>query len=330
MKALFAAAAALALSASLARADSVSQLVDFGDSLSDTGNIYDLTTSLWPLTSIVPGSPGYYNGHFSNGPIWIEQFATLMGLPAPTPSRLGGADYAYGSATSGSGNSQLVIPNIQTQINDWTTNHVSNSTQLFTLLGGATDLLTTLDNGDAPANQLNISTQAAHNIAAGVQSLYNDGARNILVANLPDLGLVPRYHGTSNQTQATTDSTTFNTTLAADLATLSAASPGLTLHLLHLQTFFYAAIANPAAYGLTNVTDRAYTGDNSYAGNGTAVPDPSGYLFWDSVHPTTTGHALLAQAAFAAIPEPAATMLLILPAATMLLRRREKLPGHEL
>lgn len=322
MKSLLSVTAALALTVSIAHASSFSEMVNFGDSLSDTGNIFDLTTSLSPLVDIAPGSPGYYNGRFSNGPIWIDQFATLMSLPAPSPSRLGGTDYAYGLAHSGSGNTQVLIPNIQTQIGDWTTNHTSTSDQLFTVLGGAMDLLDTLDNNDPAATQTANATQAAHNIAAGLQSLYNDGARNILVANLPDLGLVPRYHNTASQSQATADTNTFNTTLAADLATLDAASPGLNLYLLDLQSLFADAIANPAAYGLTNITDPAYTGDPDYLGSGTAVANPAGYLFWDSVHPTTTGHSMLAQAAYAAVPEPAATLLFILPAATMLLRRR--------
>lgn len=70
----------------------------------------------------------------------------------------------------------------------------------------------------------------------------------------------------------------------------------------------------PAAHGLTNVTDSAYTGD-------TAVADPSGCLFWDTVHPTTKGHALIAQAAYALDPEPATTMLFIFSTATMPLCR---------
>ena len=317
MKSFIAAVAALAVSVSVAQAVSFTGMVNFGDSLSDVGNIHDLTTDIYPLHAIVPAAP-YYNGRFSNGPIWVEQLAGLLSLPPPTPSRAGGADYAYGLAHSGSGNTSVFIPNVQTQINDWTANNISTSTQLFTVLGGATDLFDVI--GDA-GDQSAAAQQAANNIVAGLQSLYNDGARNVLIGNLPDLGLVPGYHNTPDQSQATALSNTFNTTLATGLGNLGAASPGLNLYLLNLNSLFNSAIANPAAYGLSNVADAAHTGDPDYEGAGSVVPDPSGYLFWDDVHPTTLVHSLVAQAAYAAVPEPATTIF-IFAAASLLLRRR--------
>jgi phospholipase/lecithinase/hemolysin len=61
-------------------------------------------------------------------------------------------------------------------------------------------------------------------------------------------------------------------------------------------------VANPATYSLTDATDSCYTGP--YTGGGSACTGQAGYLFWDSVHPTTTGHALIAAAALNEVPEP--------------------------
>jgi len=52
-----------------------SDLFFFGDSLSDAGNISKMTAGS------IPGSP-YYQGRFSNGPVWSELFAVLKGFPA--------------------------------------------------------------------------------------------------------------------------------------------------------------------------------------------------------------------------------------------------------
>lgn len=46
------------------------RMVVFGDSLSDTGNLYKYTFHL------VPKSPPYFSGHFSNGRVWAEDVAS--------------------------------------------------------------------------------------------------------------------------------------------------------------------------------------------------------------------------------------------------------------
>lgn len=51
-------------------------IVVFGDSLSDTGNFYYISGDTYPV------SPPYYNGRFSNGPVWIETLAPLLGVDA--------------------------------------------------------------------------------------------------------------------------------------------------------------------------------------------------------------------------------------------------------
>ena len=72
----------------------------FGDSLTDTGNISELTFGL------APGSD-YFDGRFSNGPVWAEVMAQQFGLASPTHSRGGGSNYAYGGAETGSGGDRI-------------------------------------------------------------------------------------------------------------------------------------------------------------------------------------------------------------------------------
>ncbi|HET6184316.1 MAG TPA: SGNH/GDSL hydrolase family protein [Acetobacteraceae bacterium] len=68
----------------------------FGDSLTDAGNV-----SLATLGT-VPVSPPYVSGHFTNGPVWAQDGAQDLGMPAPQPSLAGGTDFAYGGAQTGS------------------------------------------------------------------------------------------------------------------------------------------------------------------------------------------------------------------------------------
>src|SRR6476469_4809363 len=78
--------------ANRADAEPFNNLVVFGDSLSDIGNI-----AAQPFIN-TPG-PYYWNGRFSNGPVYAETLATGLGLPPLNRSTAtGGTDYAYGGA----------------------------------------------------------------------------------------------------------------------------------------------------------------------------------------------------------------------------------------
>src|SRR5438067_11674198 len=65
-------------------ADLFTEIVAFGDSLTDTGNYFTRANNTAPD----PGT--YYQGRWSNGPVWVERLAADLGVPAPTASLLGG------------------------------------------------------------------------------------------------------------------------------------------------------------------------------------------------------------------------------------------------
>ena len=71
-----------------------------GDSLTDVGNAYLGSAGAYPP------SPPYWQGRFSNGPVWVEYFATVtpkIDLPPPDPCLEGGSNYAFGGSNTGSG-----------------------------------------------------------------------------------------------------------------------------------------------------------------------------------------------------------------------------------
>jgi outer membrane lipase/esterase len=276
-----------------------SQAVFFGDSLSDTGNLYALSGDA------VPVSPPYYDGQFSNGPVWTRDFAAALGLSA-TPFVDGGTNYAIAGATmldyAG------VTPVVPAGLSTYLGANVVDANALYVILGGGNDIkyAAGLDAATAVAN----ITNAALAVDNMVQTLYAAGARNILVGNLPDIGKTPLAAADpATSAGATLLTQIFNSTLAAALANSEVADVGLDLDTLDLYGLMNSVIADPTTYGFSNVTDACKSGD--LGAPGTVCADPNSYLFWDAFHPTAKAHMLIADTALRAVPEPGALMLAI-------------------
>ena len=120
--------------------------------------------------------------------------------------------------------------------------------------------------------------------------------------NLPALGEVPGQRDTARRFSLNLASASFNTGLASLLDRLEADVPAAEIYRLNTAAIFASVFADPAAFGFSNVTDAALDASGV---------DPDTYLFWDDLHPTAAGHALLADFALAAIPEPSSLAVVI-------------------
>jgi len=289
---------------------SYSQVVFFGDSLSDTGNLYRATGFT------VPASPPYFNGRFSNGPLWSETLAGYLGLTA-TPSLSGGTNNAWAGATVVDyGRFPPELPQ-QLDLYLLATSGKADPGVLYVILGGANDIN---DAGKTATPVANVQA-AAQGVDAMVDKLYGAGARNILVSNLPDIGLTPRAIAGGVAGFASALTNVFNATLAGLLDADDVAYADLDLDRLDLFALLNNVVKNPASYGFGNVTDPCLTAAGVCA-------DPGSYLFWDDFHPTTRGHSFIADTALRAVPEPT-TLLLIgisLAAFGLLASRRGRRP----
>ncbi|RMF99360.1 MAG: G-D-S-L family lipolytic protein [Gammaproteobacteria bacterium] len=278
------------------RAQAYSALYAFGDSLTDTGNVF--AANGIPL-------PPYFNGRFSNGPVWIETLAANLGLSAtPATAVPGGTNFAFGGAATGSPPAVIGPTSPPTLIQQAglflsATGGVADPNALYVVFGGGNDVR----GGDI--------TGSAGNIATVISTLAGAGAQNFLVPNLPDIGQTPEAiaGGPALQAGATFLSTTFNTQLAGELANLTAT---LGVNIIQFDTFAFLnnILANPASFGFTNVNTPCYSGTTGIGGPGTVCADPSQYVFWDGIHPTAATHQLFGDLAFqAVIPLPAAAWL---------------------
>lgn len=282
-------AAVLVLVTGSAVAGPYSELIVFGDSLSDVGNIKQASFGLYPVSA-------YFDGRFSNGPVYSELLASALGLGTLTHSRSGGDNFAHGAAkTSGTGGfAGVFIQDIDEQVDVFLDSRTADPDALTVVFSGANDLLESA-NVSGPVG--NLVTDITRLIAAGVE--------NLLVPNLPLLGLTPRFNSDPNDittmNQRTLD---FNAQLAAALDAIELAQPQVEIFRLDIATLFSELAADPGAFGFANATDSAAPGleyDTSNYNTNLIVSEPNSYVFWDDLHPTTAVHSILAQFALDAV-----------------------------
>lgn len=276
-------------------------MVTFGASVSDNGNACNLAVAN------CPPSPPYASGRFSNGPLWIDAVAARYGASA-VPSRLGGTNFAYAGARTGTVPGVTTppsVPSMVVQVEQYLASrgYVVSPQTLFVLDGitvgnNIADALTlSATNPNAPAAVL---TQAVTDMAQSILRLYSAGARHIVVVNSTNVGRTPRVIslGAAAIAGATQMSAQFNGALAQQIAALKATSPGLNVYLVDAFALTEQAAANPGAFGLTNVTEPCF---NTAVSPPTVCANPSQYFYWDPFHPTQAAGAVLAQRTIATI-----------------------------
>src|SRR5256886_1060859 len=295
-----------------AQAPAFTQVIVFGDSLSDDGNIAhrarDLVGFSYPSSNF-----NYSDYRFTDDTntspaanlyvgTWHEQLEkTFLGLAVAKNSLDGGTDYAFGGATTkdgtqdrtvinnpfpfGGGDLTITIDNMGKQINDYLASHATDANALYILWGGGNDLF-----DDYRPQSV---TDTATRVGLLIIRLANAGARNFLVPNVPPLGAVPNSFGDPARVAAldlasANYRTQLNSVIASTVSTLAAG--GITIHVYTLDVWLdlIRVLGQPANYGFVNTIDSA---------QGASGVNPDQYLYWDDIHPTTGGHHELAREA---------------------------------
>ncbi len=283
-----AALAALTLAAAsvagAASAQTYDRLVVFGDSLSDNGNLYLATGGS------TPPSPPFGAGRFSNGPVFTERLgfdaANFMGPVT------GSINYAFGGART---DSQASPPGMRAQLGQYLQRGGTfGSNDLVSVLGGANNIFQGLPVAGASANPTAAIAPVAQSAAADINFIVNGiaqaGAGTVLVTNLPKLSITPQFRGTPAAPLADYAVTTFNGALLTGLTATAAAQQGTNIILMDLFKVGDVVAANPSAFGVSNVTQACFDGAS-------LCSNPDDYFYFDGVHPTAKGHAVIAQLA---------------------------------
>ena len=285
-----------------------SGIVVFGTSLSDPGNAFALTGThgLPPDFTLsmlnVPAAPYAKGGHhFSDGATWIEQYARTIGLGDSVKAAFATTDprvtnYAVGGARAW----QPGGANLGTQVATFLarTGNVASPTALYVVEMGGNDIRDALMASAIGGNPIAILEQALAVIDANIRTLYASGAREFLVWTAPNVGAAPALLmlGQPSTGGATNLSAYFNFRLQQRLATLRSDLSGGYFGVFDSFAIMNGIIAAPASYGLTDVTTACVALNEPFT-----CQNPGDFLFWDGIHPTKAGHAILAERAAAII-----------------------------
>ena len=254
---------------------------------------------------------GVYGARFTVNPglVWAQDLGNRYGI-AVIPSTQGGIDFAQGGARV-TQPSPLIPPgapqrSLSVQIDELL--HATptlNPNAVYAVWIGANDIFVNVSAAGAgliSASQLQANiTTAATDTLAQIARLRDAGAKRIMVFNLPDIGRTPLGKSTPTAPFSAL-SGLFNSTLQAGLTSLN-----VDIIPMNMFGLFNEVIANPASFGLTNVTTPACTTASALNCTAATLVAPNAgqtFAFADGVHPTPAGHQIIADYAAAIIEAP--------------------------
>ena len=269
------------------------RVVVFGDSLSDPGNAYVLfgMSLVPPYTNLVPEYPYAQGGHhLSNGSTWIEQLATRL----RQADSAGPALQKPGVFTNYATDRTRACPegashiNLSAQVGELFLSEygAAPSDALYVMFVGSNDVRDALVSQD-----LAIIECALNSIYMNITTLIAAGATDFLIPNVSNLGMIPAVtlQGEEAKQVATWASGEFNRLLEGMLSNIEATYGQV--HFYRVDTFKLISEV-PTTHPGMNVTDACID-----VFTGTVCEPASRYLFWDGIHPTRAGHAILAEEA---------------------------------
>lgn len=267
----------------------INDLVVFGDSLSDSGNLFIATGQ--------PGAP-YFNGRVSNGLNYADRLQQLLSPNPLLPSMAGGTNYAWAKARAGFDlpvSPTAFIPGINSQVGMHlaTNNFIVDSNDLFLINIGGNDVADAIDQNLTTATAQTVISNAITEIISSINLLAIHGAKNFLLPSLPDLSLTPLYFG---QAIAKNYTDMFNQLLKTSLNSLNH------VNIIEYDTNkFIQEISHEFTH--TSIPCLTPTG---------ICKNPENYMFFDSFHPTAKLHSMISDNILRTIPTPPSILIMLI------------------
>ncbi|KAF9126376.1 hypothetical protein BGW39_006681 [Mortierella sp. 14UC] len=275
----------------------------FGDSYSDVGNVYKLTNHAWPIKA-------YNHGRFTNGPVWSEHVARHKHLKL--------TNYAFGGSTTDStfvqgysgAASDVPVPGFIQQIDQHYAKHPLPKKDLASSI-----FVVDFQGNDYFFNPTATPAAVVENIYKGIEKLVTLGAQNILVVENFDYGTIPYFAGNATVAGLFTQAAVGQQAAYKELEQRLAKKYGRTSDAKHpfrsachkdkkgnnKVTFGYYKlndllnhIRQPKVLKRLGITDVVHgCVSNDYK---TVCKDAGKHLFWDAFHPTAKVHKALGDA----------------------------------
>jgi|GEM_PF-2348654 len=279
----------VATSNSLCVGQTYSEIVAFGASLTDAGNNFVATGNSPDWDFAVPVSPPYFEGRWSNGPVWVDVLADLLDLDRPTASLAGGNNYAYGGATTGASENIFGVVDMDDQVATYLAEKEIAGDELFFVSASAAANDFSARNPNSPEPQ-----EAAQKVTEAVNELASAGAKNIVVP----LASRPLSQNASPLIPL------FNIALRDQLADARLAHPETTITEFDAFNAMRKLEERPGRIGIQVTSGFACQDCAIDNPNPTEiVANPNEYFYWDG-HPTAPVHEALAKALFDELPTP--------------------------
>lgn len=285
----------------LTKAKSFSRIILFGDSMSDNGNLYQRSVELsliFPISPVLPISPPYFKGRFTNGQVWVEHLSQKLNIDKDSL-----LNYAYAGASIQ--NDYMPIPNLDKQVNKYLTwNRSGDPYALYVVWMGSNDFLRTLDQ---PQDEVIDSMIAGFEY--NVRRLIEHGAKHLLAPSLPDLSFTPdtlskdvKNGNNIYSSRMHNMAIAYNKVLAEQLIRLQNEFPDVHFMTYDVYKFIHEAHDQADKFGFSVIDQRC--NPNSYWKDDEEICNmPKQYVFWDGIHPTAQAHDILAKLMYQVIDQ---------------------------
>ncbi len=271
----------------------IDNIVVLGDSISDNGNLYNMSFDF------APNRNSWYEGRFTNGPVWADYLSQNMKVNM-VDLAIGGVKTTNQMFVEKMDIIQLMLFSPYSQINyiPFYIRQDLHKTLFFVTIGG-NDIFSVEGLPSAKAYQKIDKT--IDNYELIVRKMLDFGAENIILVEVPELGKLPHYHNKGGAVISMSNYSNYyngKMQLMRDKIYKEFKDKGIKIFVYHLVEFlnkdFKAQNIPISCLNVTEFNDEEKTDVDYTSKQGDFIKGCPDTIYWDDIHPTTYVHKKVA------------------------------------